>query len=213
MAKEDMASKMLAIILIVVISIAAIVVLYVNLPQENEVEDGTTDGQTEDNESVIPETLLTVTYNNTDYEYTFSEIENFTSITGTARTLKWGYYESTGTVIIDPPMNETANQYTGVKVQTILEEIENLPETYNVTISAEGYEQEFNSTEINGYIKTYNETANATYVEASVVLSYKENGEYLSEDNGPLMVAIVGDEPISPSDRWVTNVVSIEITE
>lgn len=189
MAKEDMTSKMLAIILVVVISIAAIVVLYVNLPQENEAEDGTTDGQTddtvddttdetEDNESVIPETLLTVTYNNTDYEYTFSEIENFTKTTGTARYLKASPFFSSGTIIIVPPMNETANQYTGVKVQAILEQIEELPESYNVSLAApDGYDTDFNSTEINGDVTTYNETGNETNVEASIILAYKQNGE------------------------------------
>jgi len=46
----------------------------------------------------------------------------------------------------------------------------------------------------------------------SVVLAYKQNGEYLLEDDGPLLVAIVGDEPISISNIWVSNLVLIVIT-
>jgi hypothetical protein len=115
--------------------------------------------------------------------------------------------------MIIPPMNETANEYTGVKISTIIENIENLPERYNVTISApDGYGATLNNTEINGNMVTYTEDGNETNPDLSVIIAYKQNGEYLSEDDGPLMVAIVGDEPISLSNIWVSNVVLIEIT-
>jgi len=218
MTKEDTSSKMLTIILAIIISIAAIVFLYVNLPQdktEDETGDGgTKDGDTGDSETEEPEVVLTVTYNDTDYQYTFSEIENLSFTTGTARYLKASPFKNSGTIIIKPPMNETANQYMGVEISTILEDIDNLPDTYNLTLSApDGYDTIFSNTEIEGDMITYNETGNETNAEVSVILAYKQDGEHLPEEDGTLRVAIVGDEPISLSNRWVSNVVLIEVIE
>lgn len=207
-------NNILTIFLAVIICIAAVVLLYVNLPK-----DGTSDYNADENdnannnETVEPVILLTVTYNDTQNEYTLEDLENFSSTTGTARYMKASLFFSSGTIMIIPPMNETAKEYTGVKISTIIENIENLPGRYNVTISApDGYGATLNNTEINGNMVTYTEDGNETNPDLSVILAYKQNGEYLSEDDGPLMVAIVGDEPISLSNIWVSNVVLIEIT-
>ena len=207
-------NKILTIFLAVIICIAAVVLLYVNLPKDETTEDNADENDNaNNNETVEPVILLSVIYNNTQNEYTLEDLENFSSTTGTARYMKASLFFSSGTIMIIPPMNETANEYTGVKISTIIENIENLPERYNVTISApDGYGATLNNTEINGNMVTYTEDGNETNPDLSVILAYKQNGEYLSEDDGPLMVAIVGDEPISLSDIWVSNVVLIEIT-
>jgi len=209
-------NRILTIFLAVIICIAAVVLLYVNLPKDGTSDDNADEDandNTNNNETVEPVILLTVIYNNTQNEYTLEDLENFSSTTGTARYMKASLFFSSGTIMIIPPMNETANEYTGVKISTIIENIENLPERYNVTISApDGYGATLNNTEINGNMVTYTEDGNETNPDLSVILAYKQNGEYLSEDDGPLMVAIVGDEPISLSNIWVSNVVLIEIT-
>ena len=209
-------NRILTIFLAVIICIAAVVLLYVNLPKDGTSDDNADEDandNTNNNETVEPVILLTVIYNNTQNEYTLEDLENFSSTTGTARYMKASLFFSSGTIMIIPPMNETANEYTGVKISTIIENIENLPERYNVTISApDGYGTTLNNTEINGNMVTYTEDGNETNPDLSVILAYKQNGEYLSDDDGPLMVAIVGDEPISLSNIWVSNVVLIEIT-
>ncbi|PNX48295.1 MAG: hypothetical protein BV457_04030 [Thermoplasmata archaeon M9B1D] len=207
-------NKILTIFLAVIICVAAVVLLYVNLPKDGTSEDNADENDnTNNNETVEPVILLKVIYNNTQNKYTLEDLENFSSTTGTARYMKASLFFSSGTIMIIPPMNETANEYTGVKISTIIENIENLPERYNVTISArDGYGATLNNTEINGNMVTYTDDGNETNPDLSVILAYKQNGEYLSEDDGPLMVAIVGDEPISLSNIWVSNVVLIEIT-
>jgi hypothetical protein len=205
-------NKIITIFLVVIVCIAAIVLLYISLPKD-KTTNNTTDGTKDNNQTEEPAVLITVKYNNTQNEYTLEDLENFTSTTGTARYIKASLFFSSGTIIITPPMNESANPYTGVKISTIVENIENLPAKYNLTLSAQdGYRTTFNNTQINGDLITYTVNGNETTVDLSVILAYKQNGEYLSEDDGPLMVAIVGDEPISLSNLWVSNVVLIEIT-
>ena len=79
MAEKNNSNKMLTIGLVIIIAIAAIVVIYVNLPEEDKADDQITDDQTEDetenNESNIPETLLTVSYNNTKYKVNADKIQ------------------------------------------------------------------------------------------------------------------------------------------
>lgn len=214
MAEKNNTNKMLSIGLVIVLVIAAVVMIYVNLPKEdtNAGSGEDTQDETADNKTEKPTLTLTMTYNNTDYQYNFTDIENLQSTTGTARYMKASPFLKTGTIIIKPSMNESANQYEGVKVSKLLDDINNIPETYNITISApDGYSTIFNKSQINGNLVTYNETGNKTSVDVSVILAYKQNGEYLSEEDGPLMVAIVGNEPISLSNKWVSNVVKIEI--
>lgn len=212
MAEKKQTTKMLTIGLVIVIAIATIVMIYVNLPKET-IDDETKDDQINDNEIEKPTVQLNVTYNNTEYTYNFTNIENLESTTGTARYLKASPFFKTGTIIISPEMNESAYQYTGVKISTLLQDIQNLPETYNVTLSApDGYSTTLNNSEIAGNLVTYTENGNETDVEVSVILSYKKNGEYLPDDEATLRVAVVGDEPISLSNLWVSNVVNIEIS-
>jgi len=218
MAEKKNTNKILTIGIVLILAIAAIVVIYVNLPQEKSENDNQTGGEfsddTSDNDTEKPNTTLVVNYNNTEYEYNFEELENLQSTTGTARTLKSRPFFKSNSIIIEPPMNETADQYTGVEISKIIENVQNLPETYNVTLYApDDYNTTFNNSELEGNIITYNETGNETQVEVSVILAYKQNGEYLPEDDGSLMVAIVGEEPISLSNIWVKSVVSIDITE
>ena len=214
MAEKNNQNKIITITLAIIICLAAIVLLYVNLPDgSSDTDDETTDDTNGGDEVEELSVVLTVTYGETENEYTLGELENFTSTTGTARKLKASPFFSTGTIMISPEMTEQANQYTGVKISTIINEISNLPETYNVTISApDGYDTTLNNSEINGNMVTYNETGNETYIDISVILAYKENEEYLSDD-APLKVAIVGDEPVSLSNIWVSDVVLIEIVE
>ena len=176
MVEKNNTNKMLTIGLVIIIAIAAIVLIYVNLPQQDKTNQDTKNNK----EKETPNISLNISYEEQKLQYTLEDMEKMENTSGTARYLKASPFFSSGTIIIIPPTNESANQYTGVKISKIIENIENLPETYNVTVSApDGYSTTFNYTEINGNMITYNETGNQSFNEISVIIAYKKDGEYI----------------------------------
>lgn len=215
MADKDKTNKILTIVLAIVICLAAVVIIYVNLPQETTdyTQDETNDGNTtDDDETEEPVTLLTVMYNNTKNEYTLEELESFSAVTGTGRQVKSKLLPDT--IQITPDLNESAWEFVGVAVSTLLEEFEDLPDNYNITVTAsDDWTSEYTKDNVAGVVNVYNETGIIGTSGATMILAYKQDGEYISDDYGPLRITFVGSDAITESSLWAKFVVSIEIVE
>ena len=163
-------------------------------------EDKKTNGDEE------PSVLLTVTFGDYQTNYTLEEIEALDSYTGT------GGYIKSNSVISD------INEYTGVRITTLLEEIPNITDNYNVSvISSDGWTANYTKNETLGFVDVYNETGEIIQNKTAVmILAYKEDGLYYSEidpenETGPLRVAFVDDNAITSSKLWSKMVVTIKI--
>lgn len=153
-----------------------------------------------------PSVLLTVTFGDYQTNYTLEEIEALNSYTGT------GGYIKSNSVISD------INEYTGVSITTLFEEIPSIPDNYNVSIvSSDGWTVTYTKNDTLGFVDVYNETGEIIQNETAVmILAYKEDGSYYSEidpenEIGPLRIAFVDDNAITSSKLWSKMVVSIEI--
>jgi DMSO/TMAO reductase YedYZ molybdopterin-dependent catalytic subunit len=209
MAEKDSSNKLITITLVVVICIAAIVFLYVNLPENDTIIP---DDEIED--PVEPVTLLTIIYNDTQKSYTLEDLENFSATTGYGRHIRGRLLPDT--VLITPDLNESAWIFTGVDISLILEEFEDLPDDYNITVtSSDDWVTPYSRDNVMGFVNIYNETGNITATSgATMILAYKQDGEYISEeDGGPLRIAFVNSDIITDSGLWAKWVVSIEIIE
>lgn len=217
-----MSSKIITIVLAIAISLAALTILYVNLPDgleedttdeslddTNPEEDGNGDGDGDggvEEESII----LTITYGTEIIEYTLSGLGDLEAYDGSGSYIKIGALPD---VIIKGPYS-----YTGVKFTTLLDQFDNLPENYNLTVAAtDGWTTEYTMDQINGNVDLYNETTGEATEEGTVtmILAYKENGEDIptgEDESGPIRVAFVGEDVITASDLWSKKVASIEIT-
>ena len=158
-----------------------------------------------------PSVLLNVIFDDYRANYTLEDIETFDSYTGNG-----GYIKTK--VLPDSVIISDINEYTGVQITTLLEEIPNLPDNYNVSIeSDDGRIVEYTINEILGNVDVYNETGIILSNETAVmIIAYKENGSYYSEvdhenEIGPLRIAFVGDNAITSSDLWSKMVVTVEI--
>lgn len=207
MAKKDDTNKMITIVLAIVICLAAIVIIFVNLPQDNATIEDNDDNDT--TEEPVEETILTITYGDTINEYNLSKLESYEPISDNGRQIKTKLLPDE--VLIKGPWD-----YIGIDVSTLLSEIENLPESYNITvIASDEWETTYTKDAVNGIVNIYNETGNITDKgTAKMILAYKEDSEYISEDDGgPLKVVFVGDEIITESNIWTKYVTTIEIVE
>lgn len=206
MPKENSSKKAITISLITIIIIAAVVLIYVNLPQT--IEDNNNDGTNENGETNEEEILLTITYSTQELNYTLTQLENLTS------------YEGQGGKINKKSTITGPYNYTGVEISTFLNELDNLPEIYNITAtSSDGYTQEYSYEQIIGNTTLYNETRiEIDQVEPGInilkmIVAYKEEGEYITDpEYAPLMVAFV-DDYYTDSSLWARMLVSLEITE
>jgi len=207
MAKEDKTSKLLTIILAIVISIAAIAVLYVNLPENEESNDiGNIDNEgPEDNETEEPAALFSITYNNTDYNYTLENLVSIEEYTGNIRYIKLGWLPE---IVITDPIN-----FTGVQWSTLATEIGISSENYSLLIKATDGSEEYNLSMINGHVDVYNESGNKTGKDnLTFLIAYKEEGEYISED-GPVVTIFVDEGKIISSKLKTKYVESIEVID
>lgn len=214
---EEKSNKIITILLAVVITIAAIAIIYVNLPQEkndenitnDDVTDDNTDDGTDENNNPPATIIFTVTYNDEILSYTLEELENLEAYTGSGSYVKTKLLPET--VLINGPYS-----FTGIKFTTILDEFNSLPEDYNITVTAsDGYPSSFTKDQAYGVVDIYTETGDVTGTSgATMILAYKEDGEYITDEEiGPLRVAFVGDDIVTASNIWSKMVVSIEITE
>ena len=199
-------NKILTMFLVVIICIAAVVLLYVNLPKD-ETTDDNTDGNTNDendnNETEEPITVLTLIYGNEQINYTLDEIKAMSNYTGEGGKIN-------KKLTITGPYN-----YTGVKMTTFLSELQNLPPKYSInTTSSDGYLQHYTYENIQGTAEKFNETrvslGNASF---TMIIAYMEEGEEITDlEDGPLMIVLV-DDYYTDSGLWAKHLVSIEVIE
>ena len=155
--------------------------------------------------------LLTLLFGDYQTNYTFEEIEALDSYTG-----QGGYIKTK--LLPDSVVISDIYEYTGVRITTLLDEIPNIPDSYNVSIvSSDGWTATYTKNETLGFVDVYNETGEIISNETAVmILAYKEEGSYYSEidpenETGPLRIAFVGDNVITSSNLWSRMVVSIKI--
>jgi hypothetical protein len=210
-------NKLLTLFLAVIICIAAVVLLYINLPKNETIEstsdDGNTNRETEDNETEEPVTVLTVIYGNEQTEYTLEKLESMDNITG------YGGYRTSY------PMIKGQGTYTGVPITELVELTAGIITNYSliVTSNEDGdiQNQTYNYSTIQGNINIYNSTnaSDNTPIETgdvTMIVFYKEDGEYLEEDiDGKIRIGFVNEneEKITASGLWWKFVVSIKIIE
>ncbi len=187
--------RILTGILVLAVIIAVATILYVNFYGGEE--------------NIHEEKILTVVLGDTKMEYTLSDLKNLESYKGNGRYIKTK-------LLPDSVVISESHQYTGVRVTTLLEQFNNLPVNYAVTIQAlDGWSINYTQSQIQGHVTIYDENGevidNAT---ATMIIAYAEDGEYYMDSNpevGPLRVAFVDGNPITPSNLWVKMVTRIEI--
>ncbi len=195
MTEKNNTNKILTIGLVIIIAIAAIVLIYVNLP-----EDEKTNGEGTDNSN---EVLLTVTYNDTNYEYKLEDLESIEQYTGSIKYIKLGWLPD---IVITGPTN-----YTGVRWSTLATEIGISSTNYSLLIEATDGSDEYNQSMINGHVDIYNESGKITGEgNLTFLIVYKEENEYIDED-GPIVTIFVDDGAIVSSKLKIKYVTSIEI--
>jgi hypothetical protein len=204
MAEKKNTNKILSITLIITICIAFIVLILVNLPESDE--------QLLDDELEDIDVVLTIIYKNTYKNYTLEELELFSTTTGYARDIKGGLLPE---VRITPDINEPAWEFTGVAVNLLLEEFEDLPNEYYINVSSsDNWVSTYTKDHVMGSVEIYNETGNITANSGAImILAYMQNGEYISEQDGPLRIVFVNSNAITNSRLWAKLVVSIEIMD
>ena len=146
---------------------------------------------------------MQVLYNDTYYNYTLNQLEDLESITGLG-----GYINSVN-VTTGP------NELTGVKISTILNQYSILSENYSISVkAADNYTKIFNLNYINGEVPVYNETAAQLGTGgATMIINYKENGEYLYNSTGPLRLAFIYEDGFTSSKIWIKQMVYILIID
>jgi len=205
MTNENKNNKIITAILALVIIIALITFLYINLPEEKNNNDNT--GGTNNETVEEPETILTITFGEIQMDYTLEQIASLESYTSTATMIKTGWLP---TVKLEGP-----NQYIGVKISTLLNQIDNLPENYSINVTDINNEiTDYNMSQIQGNVDIYNESGiiigNSG---ATMILAYKIDGEYFTEeDTGPLRIVFCH-ENNTASNLWLKMVRYIEIIE
>jgi len=197
MAKGGRTNKIITIGLAIVICIAIAVFIFVNIPQEEQKEQ----------ESKL-KGYVNIIFGEQIYNYTINDLIKLDSFTGTGSYIKTGWLPE---IVIDGPFN-----YTGVEITSLLNNFENLPETYNITIKAsDGKDTNYSYNEIMGNVEVYNDSGNVTRVGGvSMILAYMQDGEYITDpEEGPLRIAFLDTNSITSSKLWTKLVISIEVIQ
>lgn len=209
MPTENKSNKIITIVLAVIITLAAITVIYINLPQNNENKKitGGNNGQQDGGNQTTEPVILTVTYGDKQTNYTLDELEALESYTGSGRYIKIGALPS---VMINGPY-----EYTGVNMTLFLDQFTNLPQNYSIVVkSSDNRITNYSYSQIHGDVATYNESSGNISGTGSVtmLIAYKESGEYINDSTlGPLRIVFVDDGLVTASNLWTKIVVSIEI--
>lgn len=214
MPTEIKSNKIITIVLAVIITLAAITVIYINLPQNkgNEKTSGENNGQQGGGNETTEPVILTVTYGDKQINYTLNELENLTSYTGR------------GGRRTNFPKIEGQGNYTGVPVITLVELTAGDIENYSI-IATSNYKgrienKTYNYSYILGNVDIYNlsNSSDSTPIGKgglTMVIAYKYEGNYLNEsDDGKLRIAFLDEnESITYSQLWYKSVISLEILE
>jgi hypothetical protein len=195
MTEGESKNKIITVGLVIVIFFAIAVLVYVNLPeQENEDQETELRG------------YVNVIYDDQSYNFSLNDLIKMDLVEGTGNYIKLGWLPE---IVIDGPFN-----YSGVDMTTILGKIEDLPDQYNITVTAsDGKESIYSYEEIIGNVDIYNNTGNITgNGGVKMILAFKHDGEYIEDpEEGPIRIAFVDDGSITSSRLWTKLVVSIEI--
>ena len=155
--------------------------------------------------------ILTVNFEDYSKEYSLNELKSIDDYSGTGRIIK-------SKLLPDTVEIEESINYSGVRMNKLLEEIPDLPNNYSINvISSDDYIKTFTKENVEGNVYVYNEEGIVLPNETAVmIIAYKENGEYYSDfdpnnEIGPLRIAFVEDNVITASNQWSKMVVSIEI--
>jgi len=214
MPTENKSNKIITIVLAVIIALAAITVIYINLPQnkENEKTSGENNGQQGGGNQTTEPVILTVTYGDKQTNYTLHELENLTSYTGM------------GGRRTNFPKIEGQGNYTGVPVITLVELTAGDIENYSI-IATSNYKgrienKTYNYSYILGNIDIYNpnNASDSTPIGnggLTMVIAYKYEGDYLNESkDGKLKITFLDESgSITSSGLWWKYVTYIEIIE
>jgi hypothetical protein len=212
MPTENKSNKIITIVLALIIIVAAITILYVGLPQneENNTSSGTSGQQGGGNQT--GSVVLTVIYGDKQTNYTLQQLENLTSYPGMG-----GRRKNSGVI-------EGQGNYTGVTVIKLVELTAGGIENYSI-IATSNYKGEITNTTYNysyvlGNVDIYdpNDPASSTPIGnggLTMVLAYKYEGDYLNESNdGKLRIAFLDENgSITYSQLWYKSVISLEIVE
>jgi hypothetical protein len=208
MPTENKSNKIITIVLAVIITLAAITVIYISLPQNKEnkkTSGGNNEQQGESNETA---TIFTVIYGDDREEYSPKGLEALES------------YEGMGGYRTSFPAIKGQGTYIGVPVKTLVESIAGNIDNYSVIVhSSDGKNTTFNFSMTQGNANTYNST-NASISNpignggVTMVVAYKKDGSYFNEStDGKLKIAFVNkdEELITSSKFWIKFVVSLQI--
>jgi len=195
MASEKKSNKIISIVLLLIIIVAAITIIYINLPKD---ETENNNGNEQENEIVL-QTL----YNDVYINYTLDQLEDLESL-----TFSGGYINA---------VNVTSGPYelTGVRLSTLLNQYNILSQNYSISVkTADNSTKIFNLSYINGEIPIFNETGGQIGSSgATMIIYYKENGEYLDVSDGPLRLGFIYENGFTSSNKWIKQVVSILIID
>jgi len=208
MVEEKISNKRITIILAMMIIIAGVVIIFVNIPENDEQNDDETSQEDQEENEEETEFTFNLTYGNETKSYTFKELENLESYSCNATMIKTRF-------LPDDVVTEGPNEFTGIRISTILEEIDNLPENYNITsIASDDWTNDFNISMIQGKVKIYNESGVVVNNSgAEMILAYKKDGKYLEEDEGPIRIVFCHNQYYTSSSLWVKMIETIEIVE
>jgi hypothetical protein len=216
MPTENKSNKIITIVLAVIITLAAITVIYISLPQnkENKKTTGGNNGQQGGGNQTTETVILTVTYGDKQTNYTLHELENLTSYTGMGG-------RRTNLLKIEGQGN-----YTGVPVITLVEltagdgDIENYSIIATSNYKGRIENKTYNYSYILGNVDIYNpnNASDSTPIGnggLTMVIAYKYEGNYLNESNdGKLRIAFLDENgSITYSQLWYKSVISIGIVE
>jgi hypothetical protein len=167
----------------------------------------------ENKEEEKTKNVLNLVYGTYNVNFTINELESLESYENNGRFIK-------NKLLPDSIIIEESRLYTGVKISTLLKNIPDLPLNYSISvISSDGWTINYSLKEINGFIDIYDESGNIQVNGTAVmIIAYMEDGKYyyefdLNNEIGPLRVAFVGDNIVSPSNLWAKMVERIEIIE
>lgn len=194
---KNSSNKIITFVLGLIIIIAAITIFYTSLlKNENKTENTNGNEQQKD-------VLLQIMYNDTYKNFTLNQLQNLEQISGLG-----GYITSN---------NITKGPYelTGVKITTLLDQFDILSELYSIKVTAaDNYSKIFNLSFINGDIPVFNNTGEEIGIGGvTMIINYKQNGEYLDSSEGPLRLAFIYKDGFTSSKIWIKQVVSILIID
>ena len=192
-------------IFVVVIIVAAAVYFYTTIPKN---VCYTSDKPEDKFDEPFFYVLFDDNSTESDLDFTLSELSDIEIIQGSGSFVKVGLLPDQ--VIIDGPDN-----FTGISILTLLENIDDVPTNYSITFNAtDGYLSTFTKDEVNGLVDIYNEEGNITGKgNVTMVLAYTQNDEYLEDLYRPFRIVFISDDLITGSNLWARMITSMQINE